>query len=92
MNFSSNRVDGVSLIPGLGVRLFTIVLAGPTVLANEVIAMRSLFTAGALSVICYAKIHGTKHRPWLTALLARPGTKESTSATRPRPGFPLARE
>jgi hypothetical protein len=27
--------------------------------------------AGALAVIRYAKIHGTKHRPWLTALLAR---------------------
>ncbi|MGA8319546.1 MAG: hypothetical protein WB774_01680, partial [Xanthobacteraceae bacterium] len=26
---------------------------------------------GALAVIRYAKIHGTKHRPWLTALLAR---------------------
>ena len=24
----------------------------------------SLFVAGALSVIRYAKIHGTKHRPW----------------------------
>jgi hypothetical protein len=34
--------------------------------------MRSLFVAGALAVIRYAKIHGTKHRPWLTALLARP--------------------
>jgi transposase len=31
-----------------------------------------LFVAGALAVIRYAKIHGTKHRPWLTALLARP--------------------
>ncbi|MGB6658574.1 MAG: hypothetical protein WBE90_05615 [Xanthobacteraceae bacterium] len=28
----------------------------------------SLFTTGALAVIRYAKIHGTKHRPWLTAL------------------------
>ena len=27
--------------------------------------------AGALAVIRYAKIHGTKHHPWLTALLAR---------------------
>src|SRR5712675_2034492 len=26
--------------------------------------LRSLFTAGALAVIRYAKIHGTKHRPW----------------------------
>ena len=29
-----------------------------------------LFVAGALAVIRYAKIHGTKHRPWLTGLLA----------------------
>src|SRR3984885_5623196 len=29
--------------------------------------LRSLFTTGALAVIRYAKIHGTKHRPWLTA-------------------------
>ena len=33
--------------------------------------LRSLFTIVALAVIRYAKIHGTKHRPWLTALLAR---------------------
>ncbi len=33
--------------------------------------LRSLFMAGALAVIRYAKIHGTKHRPWLTALLVR---------------------
>src|SRR5512134_3496038 len=37
--------------------------------------LRSLFTAGALAVIRYAKIHGTQHRPWLTALLARRPTK-----------------
>src|SRR5262249_20743210 len=37
--------------------------------------LRSLFTAGALGVIRYAKIHGTKHWPWLTALLARRPTK-----------------
>ena len=37
--------------------------------------LRSLFTAGALAVIRYAKIHGTRHRPWLTALLARRPTK-----------------
>jgi len=36
--------------------------------------LRSLFTAGALAVIRYAKIHGTGHRPWLTALLARRST------------------
>ena len=33
--------------------------------------LRSLFVAGALAVIRYAKIHGTKHRPWVTALLTR---------------------
>jgi Transposase IS116/IS110/IS902 family len=33
--------------------------------------LRSLFVAGALAVIRYAKIHGTKHRPWLAALLAQ---------------------
>jgi transposase len=37
--------------------------------------LRSLFTAGALAVIRYANIHGTKHRSWLTALLARRPTK-----------------
>ena len=37
--------------------------------------LRSLFMAGALAVIRYAKIHGTKYRPWLTALLARRPTK-----------------
>ena len=36
--------------------------------------------AGALSVIRYAKIHGTKHRPWLTALLARRPTKVAAIA------------
>src|SRR3979490_1003765 len=37
--------------------------------------LRGLFVAGALAVISYAKIHGVKHRPWLTALLARRPTK-----------------
>ena len=37
--------------------------------------LRGLFTAGALAVIRYAKIYGTGHRPWLTALLARRPTK-----------------
>ena len=37
--------------------------------------LRSLFTAGALAVIRYAKIHGTGHRPWLTGLLTRQPTK-----------------
>ena len=42
--------------------------------------LRSLFTAGALAVIRYAKIHGTKHRPWLTALLARRPVKVAAIA------------
>jgi len=42
--------------------------------------LRGLFTAGALAVIRYAKIHGTEHRPWLTALLARRPTKVAASA------------
>ena len=42
--------------------------------------LRSLFVAGALSVIRYAKIHGTKHRPWLTALLAQKPTKVAAIA------------
>ena len=42
--------------------------------------LRSLFVAGALSVIRYAKIHGTKHRPWLTALLARRPAKVAAIA------------
>jgi transposase len=42
--------------------------------------LRSLFTAGALAVIRYAKIHGTRHRPWLTALLVRRPTKVAAIA------------
>ncbi len=42
--------------------------------------LRSLFVIGALAVIRYAKIHGTKHRPWLTALLARRPTKVAAIA------------
>ena len=42
--------------------------------------LRSLFTTGALVVIRYAKIHGTRHRPWLTALLARRPTKVAAIA------------
>ena len=36
--------------------------------------------AGALAVIRYAKIHGTKHWPWLRALLARRPTKVAAIA------------
>ena len=42
--------------------------------------LRSLFMAGALAVIRYAKINGIKHRPWLTALLARRPTKVAAIA------------
>jgi len=42
--------------------------------------LRSLFTAGVLAVIRYAKIHGTRHRPWLTGLLARRPTKVAAIA------------
>ena len=42
--------------------------------------LRGLFVAGALAVIRYAKIHGTKHRPWLTALLVRRPTKVAAIA------------
>ena len=42
--------------------------------------LRSLFTAGALAVIRYAKIRGTRHRPWLAAMLARRPTKVAAIA------------
>jgi transposase len=42
--------------------------------------LRSLFTTGALAVIRYAKVHGTKHRLWLTALLTRRPTKVAAIA------------
>src|SRR6187399_810619 len=42
--------------------------------------LRKLFVAGALAVIRYAKLHGTNHRPWVTALLARRPTKVAAIA------------
>ena len=42
--------------------------------------LRSLFVAGALAVIRYAKIHGTGHRRWLMALLSRRPTKVAAIA------------
>ena len=42
--------------------------------------LRSLFCAGALAVIRYAKIHGAKHRPWLAKLLERRPTKVAAIA------------
>ena len=43
-------------------------------------SLRSLFVIGALAVIRYAKVHGTRHRPWLTALLARRPAKVAAIA------------
>src|SRR4029450_12081574 len=42
--------------------------------------LRSLFTAGALAALRYAKIHGPQRRPWLSALLARRPTKVAAIA------------
>jgi transposase len=42
--------------------------------------LRSLFVAGALAVIRYAKLHGTTYRPWVAALLARRPTKVAAIA------------
>ena len=50
--------------------------------------LRSLFVAGALAVIRYARIHGTKHRPWLTALLARRPTKVAAIVPTSLPEWP----
>lgn len=43
-------------------------------------ASLSTCRTGALAVIRYAKIHGTKHRPWLTGLLARRPAKVAAIA------------
>ncbi|MGO8923953.1 MAG: hypothetical protein ACLQF4_13575 [Xanthobacteraceae bacterium] len=54
---------------------------GPCVDGSEL--ARRIFTSQAWSVqpvIRYAKIHGTRHRPWLTALLARRPTKVAAIA------------
>jgi transposase len=42
--------------------------------------LRSLFTAGALAVIRYVKVHGARHRPWLTRLLDRRPVKVAAIA------------
>jgi transposase len=42
--------------------------------------LRSLFCAGALAVIRYAKIHGTRYRPWLAKLLERRPAKVAAIA------------
>ena len=48
--------------------------------AGRSLLYRPLFTAGALAVIRYAKIHGTTHRPWLAKLLERRPTKVAAIA------------
>ena len=52
----------------------------PSAITPREVVLRSLFTTGALAVIRYAKIHGTRHRPWLTSLLARRPTKVAAIA------------
>src|SRR5262249_39277626 len=47
--------------------------------------LRSLFTAGALAVIRYSKIHGTGNQPWLTTLLARRPNQGRCHRTRQQP-------
>ena len=47
--------------------------------ANEAIAICAACSRPA-AVIRYAKIHGTTHRPWLTALLTRRPTKVAAIA------------
>jgi len=42
--------------------------------------LRGLFVAGALAVIRYAKIHGTKHRPWLTTLSGKTSNLDRLAA------------
>src|SRR5476651_1392959 len=42
--------------------------------------LRGLFVAGALAIIRYAKIHGTKYRPWVAAWLPSRPTKVAAIA------------
>jgi len=42
--------------------------------------MTNLLIAIFTGILSYAKIHGTRHRPWLTALLARRPTKVAAIA------------
>lgn len=48
--------------------------------ASKAIAIYAASSQRALAVIRYAKIHGTSHRRWLTALLARRPTKVAAIA------------
>ena len=51
--------------------------------------LRQLFCVGALAVIRYAEIHGTRHRPWLASCWSggRPRSPRSRSPTR-SPAWP----
>lgn len=53
-------------------------LGGISKLGNRY--LRTLLTVGALSVIRYAKTHGTAHRPWLARLLERRPAKVAAVA------------
>src|SRR3974390_3140350 len=63
-----------------GVEQLLEVVADPADRRLPEVARACLVTAGALAVSRYAKIHGTGHRPWLTALLARRPTKIAATA------------
>jgi hypothetical protein len=64
---------GTSRIENAGSATFVLVMSTAIVTGSDPL-VAALFTAG-LAVIRYAKIYGTKHRPWLAALLARRPTK-----------------
>jgi hypothetical protein len=55
-------------------------VARSAVSANRAIAICAACSRRARWPSRYAKIHGTKHRPWLTALLARRPTKVAAIA------------
>jgi hypothetical protein len=48
--------------------------------------LRSLFTAGALAVVRYAKIHGTQDRPWLTAFVGAAADQSCSDRARQQDG------
>ena len=57
------------------------VRTGSATSANEAIVICAACSLRArLPSFGYAKIHGTKHRPWLTALLTRRPTKVAAIA------------
>src|SRR5262245_28238662 len=72
---SSATIKRLNAIPGVGPALAT-----ASISKQGDRYLRSLFTAGALAVIRYARIHGTGHRPWLMGLLARRPAKVAAIA------------